>query len=65
MVAVAHRYMNVEIGRQNIIILIFGNNEAAQFHYWEYINRKQTFILDSHRPPSFAVYYTLDIQLSL
>ncbi len=29
--------MNVEIGRQNIIGL-FGNNEAAQFHFWEYIN---------------------------
>jgi hypothetical protein len=41
--------MNVGTGRQNIIIL-FGNKEAAQFHYWEYINGNQTFILDTHRP---------------
>ncbi len=41
--------MNVEIERQNIIIF-FGNNKAAQFHFWEYMNQNQTFILDSHRP---------------
>jgi hypothetical protein len=39
--------MNVEIERQNIILL-FGNNKATQIHLWEYINRNQT--LDSHRP---------------
>ncbi len=27
-----------------------GNNEATQFHYWEYINTNQTFLLDSHLP---------------
>ncbi len=29
---------------------VFGNNEAVQFHFLEYITRNQTFILDSHRP---------------
>jgi hypothetical protein len=47
--------MNVEVGRQNIII-IFGNNEAAQFHFWKYINWNQTrdlyWILAG---PSFSV----------
>ncbi len=43
-ISIAHRYMNVEIGRQNIIILFW------QFHFWEYINRNQTFISDSPRP---------------
>jgi hypothetical protein len=28
----------------------FGNKEAAQFNFWEYINGNQTFILDSHQP---------------
>jgi hypothetical protein len=37
--------MSVGIGSKNIIIL-----EASQFHFWEYINGNQTFILDSHRP---------------
>jgi hypothetical protein len=28
----------------------FGNNGAAQIHFWEYINLNHTFIFDSHRP---------------
>ncbi len=28
----------------------FGNNKSAQFHFWEYLNRNQTFILDSRWP---------------
>ncbi len=35
----------------------FGNNEAAQFHFWENINWNQTFILDSHRPFICSVYF--------
>ncbi len=54
-IKIAHRYMNVEIGRQNIINL-FLNNEAAQFHFRAYINRNQTFILNSHRPFICSVY---------
>jgi hypothetical protein len=51
--------MNVEIERQNIIIL-FGNNEAVQFHFWDYINLNQTFILDSHLPFICRASGTLD-----
>ncbi len=29
---------------------VFGNNEAAQLPFWEYINGNQTFTLDSHCP---------------
>jgi hypothetical protein len=38
--------MSIGSGRQNIIILFW----KEQFHFWEYINGNQTFILDSHRP---------------
>ncbi len=40
--------MNVGSGRQNIIIL-FGNNEAAQFHFWENINRNETIYIGFSR----------------
>jgi hypothetical protein len=57
--------MSVGIGRQNIIIC-FGNNEAAQqFYFREYINENQTFILDSHTGPSFAVWYILYDNMSI
>jgi hypothetical protein len=47
--------MNVEIGRQNIIIL-FWKEQGSQFHFWEYMTQKQTFTLDSHQPFSCSVY---------
>jgi hypothetical protein len=37
--------------RQKIIILIW----KEQFHFWEYINGNQTFILDSHHANTAAV----------
>jgi hypothetical protein len=46
--------MNLEIGRQNIIILF--HNKVEQFQFWEYINRNQKFILDSYRPFIYSVY---------
>jgi hypothetical protein len=48
--------MNVEIGRQNIIILFW--KEPAQFHFWENLYRNQTFLLDSHRPFFYSVGLT-------
>jgi|LakMenEpi03Aug12_release.lakeMendotaPanAssembly.Ray.scaffolds.fasta_scaffold673048_1 hypothetical protein len=34
----------------NTLQLCFGSKEAVQFHFWVYINRNQTFTLDSHPP---------------
>jgi hypothetical protein len=52
---IGHRYMNVDIGRQNKKNSILKNNEAEQFHFWEHINQKQTFIYWILTGPSFAV----------
>ncbi len=49
-------------GRLNVIIL-FGNKEAAQFHFWEHINGSETFILDSYRP--FICSAALSLMLSV
>jgi hypothetical protein len=48
--------MNVGSGRQ-IIIILFGSNEAAQFRFWKDINLNQTFVLDSQRPFICSVAY--------
>ncbi len=33
-----------------------GNNDAEQFNFWEYLNRNQTFIFDSHWPFICSVF---------
>jgi hypothetical protein len=43
-----HRYMNVENWETEHYDSVL-EIRAAQFHFWKYINRNQTFILDSHR----------------
>jgi hypothetical protein len=55
--------MSVGTGRRNIIILFW----KEQFHFREYINGNQTFILDSHRlficsagKASFLLHMALD-----
>jgi hypothetical protein len=49
-IEIAHRYMSVEIGRQNITIM-FRNNDAPQFHFLEYISRTTPILTG----PSFPV----------
>jgi hypothetical protein len=36
---------------------VLENHEVLKFHFWEYINRNQTFILDFHRPFICSVLY--------
>jgi hypothetical protein len=43
----------------------FGNNKATQFHFWEYINRNQTFILDTHKPFIFSLGGSPNIRFSV
>ncbi len=49
-----HECGNLETECYNSVLEIT-RLHSAQFQLWEYIYRNQTFILDSHRGPSFAV----------
>jgi hypothetical protein len=51
-IQIAHRYVNVEIGRQNIIIMFwkYQGCEISFLGIHKSINRNQTLLLDSHRP---------------
>ncbi len=42
-------YIWVQELRDENIIILFWKYEASQFHFWEYMNGNQTFILDSHQ----------------
>ncbi len=54
-IEISDRYMNVELGDRTLQFC-FGNNEATQFNFWEYINRNQTFMVHwILTGPSFAV----------
>jgi hypothetical protein len=48
--------MSVGIGRQNIIVL-FGNKEAAQLHFWEYINI-YIYLLKAQGLGVFTIFFT-------
>ncbi len=50
-------YRNWEAEHYNSVLEI-RRLHTAQFHFWEYINGKQTFILDSHRPFICSAYWT-------
>jgi hypothetical protein len=51
--------MSLGTGRQNIIILFW----KQLFHFWEYINGNQTFILDFHQPFIYSVPSVLQYML--
>ncbi len=45
-----------KLGDITLIKILFGNNEVMQFHFWEYIDQNQTYILDSHVLPLCGEY---------
>jgi hypothetical protein len=48
---------------REISIILFWKYKPAQFHFWEYMNGNQTFILDSH--PDLHLYSGLSAKASL